>query len=203
MKRNVNLLLRESGAGQHPLTARNVAWGWAVVALALAALQFGLDRRADTRHRAAEALTLEVAAAEEAITAQAAARIAGPDPQLEARLAAVMRELDLRETVVGLLGGAAAGDIDGFSAQLRSLARQNADGVWLTRVEVTAPGAQTTLEGAALAPEFVPVYLRRLSAEPALAGQRFDRFEIERGEEQDDHVSFAMNRVDSTAEEGT
>lgn len=203
MKRNVNLYRGPAASASDRLSARNVAVAWGVVVATLLALQWSFERRADNLARANVALELEAAAAEEAITARAAARIAGPDPQLEARLAAVMHELDLRETILGLLSGAAAGDVGGFSAQLRSLARQSVDNVWLTRVAVSAPGARTTLEGAALAPEYVPVYLRGLSAEPALAGQRFDRFEIVRATEPRGHVHFALNRLHGAAEDGT
>lgn len=193
MKRNINLH-RRARSNTSGLVGRSVLLGWAALAALLLAAQMYVDQRVDEQARVIDALKLELAAAEEAVTARAAARMAGTDPKLEAELNAVMKELDLRETILGLLGGAAAGDIDGFSAQLRSLARQHAEGIWLTRVRISAPGARTTLEGNALSPQAVPIYLRQLSGEPALAGQRFDRFQIERPPDAGDLVHFAMNR---------
>lgn len=195
MKRNINLYRPQRSGPADRLNARSVMLAWAAAAALTLAAQMWLDQRVATQARAISAIALEVAAAEEAVTARAAARIAGADPELAAELNAVMSELDLRETILGLLSGTESGDVAGFSAQLRSLARQHAEGVWLTRVEVRAPGARTTLEGTALSPEFVPVYLRRLSGEPALAGQRFDRFHIQRPEDEGEFVRFAMNRT--------
>ena len=58
-----------------------------------------------------------------------------------------------------------------------------------------APQARTTLEGRTNRPDFVPAYLRQLSAEPALAGQRFDLFEIERAPQRGAPLRFALNRL--------
>jgi rRNA-processing protein FCF1 len=54
------------------------------------------------------------------------------------------------------------------------------------------------LAGRSLRPELVPEYMQRLGREAALAGQRFDRFEIEHDEETGDAVFRATSRAAAT-----
>lgn len=96
-----------------------------------------------------------------------------------------------REQLLALIDGPALGDTGGFSSSLRALARHTLDGVWLTRIAVSAPGSRTNLAGRARDPHLVPEYLLGLAAEPALSGQRFDQFEIERDDDPSS-VRFAM-----------
>lgn len=88
-----------------------------------------------------------------------------------------------RERLLALLDGPGLGDTAGFSAPLRALAANGLDGLWLTRILVSAPQTRTTLEGRAREPGLVPEYLLSLSAAGALSGQRFDQFEIQRNED--------------------
>ena len=195
MKQNINLFhLATATAATRP-GALHVSLGLSVLAVSLMAAQMWLDGRTAQARQAADDLRDRVAASQEQLNALAAAQMAGADASLEAELKALLTELDLRENILGLVSGGGAGAVTGFSAQIRSLARQRADGVWLTRVQVQTPQARTTLEGRAMNPDFVPAYLRQLSGEPALAGQRFDRFEIERAQERGEPVRFALNRV--------
>jgi hypothetical protein len=196
MKQNINLYKQAAGPADDGLSARLMLALW-VIGVALVLFAHGWLVYANNQfEQQLQAQRDNVAMANESLTALAAENMAGADPVLEARLGAAMRELDLRETILGLVSGNTAGDVDGFSAQLAALARQNADGVWLTRVRVGAPGAQTTLEGRALGPEAVPLYLRQLSGEAALAGQAFDVFEISRPEKAGEAIRFSLNRRD-------
>ncbi|MDH3588984.1 MAG: PilN domain-containing protein [Gammaproteobacteria bacterium] len=195
MKQNINLYRPVAHAGSG-LDARAIVIAWGVTVLLASVTQFWLGQRNSAVTGAIGQTRLDVAAAEERFNEMTASMMAGADSELETRLSEALRELDLRETILGLVSGDSAGDIRGFSGQLRSFARQHAEGVWLTRVRLTAPGARTTLEGKALSPEAVPLYLRQLSGEAALAGQSFDVFEIERAEAAGDPIRFSMNRRD-------
>ena len=196
VKQNVNLYQPAAGKGS-AFSARTILAAWGVVVLLAVGAQAWLGHRNAVTARETGQLQQEIATAESRLNEITAAQMAGTDPELEARLNDALRELDLRETILGLVSGDSAGDVRGFSGQLRSLARQHADGIWLTRVRVKAPGARTTLEGKALSPEAVPLYLKQLSAETALAGQRFDVFEIERPEQAGEPIRFSMNRRDA------
>ncbi len=195
MKQNVNLYRPAATSAVTLPAARHVVAGLGVLVAGVVAVQLWLDDRSARLRQAADELRSQVDVAQQDLNAMTAAQMAGADASLEAELKSLLQELDLRENILGLVSGGGAGDVNGFSAQIRSLARQHADGVWLTRVQVQAPAARTTLEGRAINPDFVPVYLRRLSGEPALAGQRFDRFEIERAQEHGEPVRFALNRL--------
>ncbi len=193
MKQNINLYQPATQSGKG-LDSRRMFFGWLAV-LAVAAIAHNwLAFRSSGMEQELRQAQASLDAAEAQMNELTASSMAGTDTELEAQLTEALRDLDLRETILGLVSGDTAGDVGGFSAQLRSLARQPADGVWLTRVRVSAPGGRTTLEGRALSPEAVPLYLRQLSGEEALAGQRFDVFEILRSEIDGEPVSFALNR---------
>ena len=99
------------------------------------------------------------------------------------RLDDATRSLEEKQLVLSLLQGSTLGDTKGFSRHLRSLARQNMEGLWLTHINLSALGDRTRLEGKALRGELVPVYLQNLAEEPPFAEQRFNRFQINGSEE--------------------
>ncbi|MBT8131661.1 MAG: PilN domain-containing protein [Gammaproteobacteria bacterium] len=194
MKQNINLFQPAVRHRGERFNSRQLLMVWAGSILVLAVAQLWLDAGSrDLQQQLAQA-ELDLVTAEETLNARTASLVAGSDSKLESRLNEALRELDLRQTILGLVSGNGAGDTDGFSSQLRSLARQDANGVWLTRVSVSAPASRTTLEGRALSPEAVPLYLRQLSSEPALAGQRFDLFEIHEPDTEGEAIHFSLNR---------
>jgi len=114
------------------------------------------------------------------------------------RLDDATRSLEEKQLVLSLLQGSTLGDTRGFSRYLRSLARQNMDGLWLTQINLSALGDRTRLEGKALRGKLVPVYLQNLADEPPFAEQRFNQFQINGSEEPGSNiVTFS---VDSEAE---
>lgn len=131
---------------------------------------------------------LEVIAAQEAMALDHTQKLAPVivavtgERSLSDRLDDALRTLEERQTVLSLVQGSALGDTNGFSRHLQSLARQQLDGLWLTHVTLSAMGDKTLLRGRAREPELVPAYVQRLAAEPPFAGQRFQRFQIDRPE---------------------
>ncbi len=104
------------------------------------------------------------------------------------------RLLEEKQFVLSLLQGSTLGDTRGFSRYLRSLARQDTDGLWLTRISLSALGDKTTLAGQALRAELVPAYLQKLADEQPFATQRFQQFQIEGAQEPGaGSVTFSMN----------
>lgn len=194
MKQNINLYQPGTGSAGAGHNARIVLIAWAVTAFTVALAQVWLGYRNSASEGQLREIRASISASENSLNELTAAIMSGADPVLEAQLNEALRELDLRETILGLVSGPGAGDTGGFSAQMSSLARQQADGVWLTRVRISAPGGRTTLEGRALSPEAVPLYLQQLSGEAALAGQGFDVFEILRPEDTAKPVHFSLNR---------
>lgn len=114
------------------------------------------------------------------------------------RIDDAQRSLEEKQLVLSLLQGSTLGDTQGFSRYLRSLSRQNTDGLWLTHISLSALGDRTRLEGKALRGELVPVYLQNLAEEPPFAKLRFHQFQINGAEEPGNGiVTFS---VDSEAE---
>ncbi len=103
--------------------------------------------------------------------------------------AAETQELaSLRLRVAGLqaLAQAQAAEPDGrpaAAALMQALALAAPGDVWLKSVQWQAPQGQQpaaiALEGEMLDPRRLPVYLRRLEAQPALAGQRLAQVQVE------------------------
>lgn len=89
------------------------------------------------------------------------------------------RTLAERQAVLNLIQSTALGKADGFSGQLRALARQDVDGIWLTRIVLSGAGASTRIEGKAFRAELIPAYVQDLTAEPAFSRLRFHRFQID------------------------
>lgn len=99
-----------------------------------------------------------------------------------------------RQAALSLIQGTTLGDSKGFSGQLRALARQDVDGIWLTRLVLSAAGDQTRIEGRALSAELIPLYVQDLTAEPAFAKQRFHRFQIDNPiDDEQSALTFSMD----------
>jgi len=105
-----------------------------------------------------------------------------------------LRMLAERQAVLNLIQGSTLGDTEGFSRHLNALARQDIDGIWLTRIVLSAQGDQTRLEGRAIRAELIPEYVQYLTAEAPFAEQRFHRFRIDNpSDDGETAVRFSMN----------
>ncbi len=101
------------------------------------------------------------------------------DRTWEQRLQEANDQLANKERVLNAVRGTRFGDSRGFSRHLRSLARSDIDGVWLTQIRLSASGDDTRLEGRAKIAQQVPAYLQFLAAELPFATQRFHHFQID------------------------
>ena len=108
---------------------------------------------------------------------------ARPDPGAELDALRARRDLDLALLRDVERRGAAAGTGAAFSTILTGLARQDVDGLWLTRIELDEAGAHVALEGRALEAEEIPRFLRRLGREPAFEDRRFRQLELLRSDD--------------------
>lgn len=88
----------------------------------------------------------------------------------------------------------------GFSEQLRALARQDVEAIWLDSISVRN-GKQLALHGWATAPEEVPRLVQRLTGEPSFSGTSFSRVQISRDAERDNLVGFILNTDEEQEEQ--
>ncbi|HTT08847.1 MAG TPA: PilN domain-containing protein [Gammaproteobacteria bacterium] len=106
------------------------------------------------------------------------------DKRLEEELQQLQKELDDDQYVVQALQAGDYGDRNGFSPYFEALSRQHVEGTWLRRIEITEGGRQIGLEGHALEPELVPLYVQRLSQERIFNGKSFSELELKRPADQ-------------------
>lgn len=114
-----------------------------------------------------------------AVTAEFAPR--QKDPQLAAEVQEAERQLGALREVSGVLQRGELGNTRGYAEYFRALARQHADGLWLTGLTINGAGSEIGVRGRALDPAAVPGYLTRLTREPILQGKGFGSLSISEG----------------------
>ncbi|WP_273027766.1 hypothetical protein [Massilia timonae] len=100
------------------------------------------------------------------------------DATLEAQIAEANTQLAAMRHISGALSRGELGDTGGFAGYFKALARQSAQGLWLTGVTVGAGGAQIGIRGRTVDPAMVPGYLNRLTHEPLMQGKSFASLQI-------------------------
>lgn len=166
-----------------------------VVAVALLAIYgYGL-----VQVRALEAAVVQLERREIALTTQ----LTRIDPALSANRRAEI-EADVRrlnatlldqQRLIDVLRDQPLGRTEGFSGYLAALARQRTPELWLTSFAINGGTGAIEISGRTLEPELVPEYMQRLGREAALAGQQFDRFEIELDDETSESTFRATSRA--------
>ena len=111
-------------------------------------------------------------------------------PLLAAEVAQAAAKLAARERVLAVLNGGAIGNTRGYSDYFRAFARQDTEGVWLTELHIGNNANGIFINGRALEPAMVPVYVQRLQGEPILRGRYFDTLEMRAAPAQKDARAF-------------
>lgn len=122
--------------------------------------------------------------------------------ELEAELRRLNATLADQQRLLEVLRDQPLGGTTGFSGYLAALSRQRTPELWLTALAINGGTGAIELEGRSLSPELVPAYMQRLGREASLAGQRFDRFEIERDVDNGEAAFRATSRAALTPAEG-
>jgi hypothetical protein len=130
-------------------------------------------------------------------------QLARIDPALNqnrrAEVAEELRRLNAtlldQQRLIEVLREQPLGSTKGFSAYLLALGRQRTPELWLSDFTINGGTGALELAGRGLRPELVPEYLQRLGREEALAGQRFDRLDIERDSGTGEAVFRATSRA--------
>lgn len=103
--------------------------------------------------------------------------------QVEAEVAKLNAELATQQELADVLAKRPLGTREGFSPYLAALGRRHSEGLWLTEVRINGATGAMELAGHSVRADLVPEYLKRLGAEQALTGQRFDHLKIERSDQ--------------------
>jgi hypothetical protein len=98
--------------------------------------------------------------------------------ELDAEIAEAQVQLAALRNVSGILERGELGDTTGYAGYFRALARQSAQGLWLTGVTITNSGRDIGIKGRTVDPAMVPGYLNRLTQEPLMQGKSFASLQI-------------------------
>ncbi|MBT8090252.1 MAG: PilN domain-containing protein [Gammaproteobacteria bacterium] len=195
MRQQINFYKTEFRSEEQIFSAMTLLKGCAAIVFAMfLAYAFAVQKVGSIESESQIVARQETAAVERLVTIRPIIANVGGERTWSERLDDATRSLEEKQLVLSLLQGTALGDTKGFSRYLRSLARQNMDGLWLTHINLSALGDKTRLEGKALRGELVPVYLQNLADEPPFAEQRFNQFQINGAEEPGSSiVSFSID----------
>jgi hypothetical protein len=103
---------------------------------------------------------------------------AGPSKALLDEVSSTEARVKARQSLIEALKGGGIGSAEGFSKYLAALARQRAEGVWLTGIKVGGAGADFTLQGRVLRADLLPGYIRLLNGEQALRGKQIGQMSL-------------------------
>lgn len=99
--------------------------------------------------------------------------------QIENSILKTETELASKQKILNLLQKSDFGNTKGYSAYLQAFARQIPNGVWLTGLSIDGAGSDIGLQGRALKPELLPVYVNRLKQENSLQGKSFSSLQMQ------------------------
>lgn len=123
------------------------------------------------------------------------------DQNLAASATEASRQLQARQEILQLVERTEQRqDSVYFSELLAGLARQHVDGMWLSRIDISANGRDMYLEGSTLDAKRVPEFVGNLSREQAYTGREFRKVVIKRNETNDSLLDFVLTTGDPDSE---
>lgn len=99
---------------------------------------------------------------------------------LSMELGQAQAELASLRQVEAVLQGGALGNTHGYAEYFRAFARQNVSGLWLTGLHIAGAGNTIGVQGRAMQPTMIPLYISRLTAEQVMRGKTFASLKIDR-----------------------
>jgi cell division protein FtsB len=111
---------------------------------------------------------------------------------LDQQVEKLAMERDRKLQALAALSQRELGNTRGFSPHFVGLARQRLNGLWLTKIEVSAAGTQMALEGVTLSEELIPQYLQKLGGEQVFAGTAFEEARLERKNDGGNQLEFVL-----------
>lgn len=178
MSQQINLFDPGLRQRRSPLTAGTMAVAIAVLVAGM------LGYHQLVRRDLAQAEALRVSADSRATELRAQLASTGSQSRRDADKALLdeIARVDARvkgwQELLERLRGAGIGNTEGHAGFLEALAREHADGVWLTGVAIGGAAGGFGIQGRALRPELLPGYIQLLSREEALRGRRIGDMKI-------------------------
>jgi hypothetical protein len=179
MTQQINLYQAKFRKQRKALSAREASLGLLLIAGSVAAWAGLVWQQSDRLAREAERVAHNVAE-QKAVADRLVIEVnqRKKDAQLESAVQRAEQRVAATRDVMQIINGDSVGSTNGYSEQLRGLARQSLQGLWLTGFTLAANADENVIRGRTLDPELVPTYLRRLNAERTLQGRHFDSLVI-------------------------
>jgi hypothetical protein len=118
-----------------------------------------------------------------------------PNLQLASELKKMSFDVKALQQIFDTLQTGEFGDTDGYSRYLQAFSRQITDGLWLTGFAIYGAGNEIALQGRTLRPELLPLYISRLTREPAMQGKSFSMLEMQQPENSADTGDAASGQA--------
>lgn len=181
MSQQINLFNPALREQREHVSSRNLGLTVAGVLVLLVALTVFSGWRTDRLNAEAQALDTQLKT-EQTRLASVARQVAElkPDAKIATELARAESLLAARKEVVSELHNGVIGKTEGYSENMRALARQSVTGLWLTGFAISGGGNETEINGRTLTAELVPAYIRRLNAEKVFNGRGFAALDMKR-----------------------
>ncbi|MGC1511237.1 DUF342 domain-containing protein [Ketobacter sp. MCCC 1A13808] len=80
-----------------------------------------------------------------------------------------------------------------FSGYLQALSTIDAGPVWLTLINIHAPGPEISLYGLTNKPKAIPRYVNQLKSDSSFVGMRFKVFNLERDKSNSNYLTFNLS----------
>lgn len=117
------------------------------------------------------------------------------DTELDDKLLRLEREVAFRRQLLASVDPDAGPVATGFAEHLNGLGRQVIDGLWFTEIELYSSGKQMVLTGSTLEPEYLPRYLKKLSAERVFSGHQFQVLRLTAPEDSFGDMNFEVRTL--------
>lgn len=111
---------------------------------------------------------------------------------LENEIERLTSERESKKPLIDYLSACQTERSGGFSSYLEALAKQKVNGLWLRRISFGSVVGSMTLEGSAIDPQLVPLYLQHLSEDGSFKDVEFSEFQIVRSKGSQEIVEFFM-----------
>lgn len=172
-QQEVNLYLPHFRTVEIQFSAKTIAQSCGVIAIALVAITlFSKFQLQTMRHSLEMAKNQEIEIGEQVLELEQQKKSRkNLDVYREVEL--LKHQLEARQALVGKMGNHQGANVDGFSNAMKALATQHIEGLWLTKFEFMAGGAEIKLDGETSHASLVPNYVNRLKHDPAFAQADF------------------------------
>lgn len=100
------------------------------------------------------------------------------DPKLAQEVANVEAQWQNLQQLQNWLKVNTLGNTDGYAKPMAALARQSIEGLWLTGFDFGDAGQEVSLQGRAMQPALIPIYVQKLANEASFKGRAFNGLEI-------------------------